>query len=122
MLPEAVTPAIVVSIVISSEAVVFSDKPITSEPADSFTKSGGCKIFTTPTACYQAVQLDKKLLHILTIIINDSDLSSTVVIIQSTPSSLGRDGHRKRFVTFNNVLISNIYSESVHHSVRSNNN
>lgn len=38
--------------------MVLSDKPITSEPADSFTKSGGCIIFTTPTTCYQAVKLD----------------------------------------------------------------
>ena len=58
LLPEAVTPAIVVSIVISSEAVALSNKSITSEPADSFIKSGGCIIFTTPTAYYQAVKLD----------------------------------------------------------------
>ena len=49
LLPEAVPLAIIAWITISLEVVVLSEKSISNELVDSFTKSGGCLIFTTPT-------------------------------------------------------------------------
>jgi len=52
LLPKAVISFTVVCIVISSEAVALSDKLTANEPMDSFTKSGGCVIFTPPTVVF----------------------------------------------------------------------
>jgi len=52
LLPKAVISFMVVCIVISSEAVVLSDKLTANEPIDSSTKSGGCVISTTPTTVF----------------------------------------------------------------------
>ena len=55
LLPEAVTLAMVVRIVISSEILVLSDTFITREPTDSFTRCGSCPILTTATTFYEYI-------------------------------------------------------------------
>ena len=74
-----------VRIVISLEAVALSNKLISSEPADSATKSGGClsnMMLTAPAIFDQMIKVTFLIqLQILTIIINNNNLSITVTAI-----------------------------------------
>lgn len=59
LLPEAVMPAKVTIIIISSEAAALSSKFIVNKLTDSSTTSGVCVMFTTPTISNQIVKIWK---------------------------------------------------------------